>query len=214
MDTGLLDEGFKLRKATPEDNRVIAGLVVEGFVDKFRPVFRGRLDRAADVMERWVALEHSIGGVTSLIVEHETDGGLSAPLASIGVRTGHSDDEALSRKLWGTLREQLGLFPALRSATLLSHPRYNPIKTEAYVERLVVTNDYKRRGLARSLLYEAEALGRGADKSSIGLHVSGINHEALTLYETEGYEEISRQSSWLTGYALGIRDWIYLKKSL
>lgn len=204
-----MDDSLQLRKATSEDERAIAALVVEGFVDKFRPVFRGRLDRATEIMTRWVALEHAIGGVSSLIIEREHE-----PVASVGVRTGHSDDEALSRKLWGVLREQLGLFPALRSAALLSYPRYNPIKTEAYVERLVVSEDYKRQGLARNLLYEAESLGRAAGKSSIGLHVSGVNQPALRLYEREGYEETSRQRSRLTGYALGIKDWLYLKKTL
>jgi len=200
---------FGIRKATPEDDRVIANLVVEGFVDKFRPVFRGRLDRAAEIMERWVSLEHAIGGVSSLIVYRDGE-----PVASVGVRTGHSDDEALSRKLWNVLREQLGLLPAVRSAALLSYPRYTPIKTEAYVERLVVSGDFKRRGVARSLLHEAEDLGREAGKTSIGLHVSGSNAPALGLYEAEGYEEVSRQRSRLTGYSLGIRDWLYLKKRL
>lgn len=200
---------FGIRKATPEDDRVIANLVVEGFVDKFRPVFRGRLDRAAEIMERWVSLEHAIGGVSSLIVYRDGE-----PVASVGVRTGHSDDEALSRKLWSVLREQLGLLPAVRSAALLSYPRYTPIKTEAYVERLVVSGDFKRRGVARSLLHEAEDLGREAGKTSIGLHVSGSNAPALGLYEAEGYEEVSRQRSRLTGYSLGIRDWLYLKKRL
>lgn len=204
-----LDEGIRLRKATPDDDPAIASLVVEGFVDKFQPVFRGRLDYAREIMERWVSLEHSIGGVSSLILEDGRE-----PVASIGVRTGHSDDEALSRKLWGVLRQQLGLFPAIRSAALLSHPRYNPIKTEAYIERLVVSQGYQRRGLARTLLHEAEDLGREASKSSVGLHVSGINHPAIGLYEAEGYEEISRQSSWLTGFSLGIKEWLYLKKSL
>lgn len=204
-----MDDDFRLRRATQDDNRMIANLVVEGFVDKFRPVFRSRLERATEVMEQWVSLEHAIGGVSSLIVECEHE-----PIACVGVRTGHSDDEALSRKLWGTLHEQLGLLPAIRSAALLSYPRHNPIKTETYVERLVVTESYKRRGIARTLLYEAEALGREAGKSSIGLHVSGINHAALKLYEDEGYEEISRQRSRLTGYFLGIRDWIHLKKRL
>lgn len=205
-----MDEGLRLRKATPDDDAAIASLVVEGFVDKFQPVFRGRLDYAREIMERWVSLEHSIGGVSSLIVEE--DG--SEPVASVGIRIGHSDDEALSRKLWGVLRQQLGLFPAIRSAALLSHPRYNPIKTEAYIERLVVSQKYQRRGLARTLLHEAEDLGREADKSSVGLHVSGVNHPALGLYEAEGYEEISRQSSRLTGFSLGIKDWLYLKKGL
>lgn len=204
-----MDDSLQLRKANPDDEREIAALVVEGFVDKFRPVFRSRMDRASEIMARWVALEHAIGGVSSLIIERE-----GQPVASVGVRTGHSDDEALSRKLWGLLKEQLGLFPALRTAALLSYPRYNPIKTEAYVERLVVTESCRRQGLAKVLLYEAESLGRAAEKSSIGLHVSGVNQPAIRLYEREGYEEVSRQRSRLTGYSLGIRDWLYLKKPL
>lgn len=210
MEPGrLLDADFKLRKATSEDNRTVANLVVEGFMDKFQPVFRSRLDHATEVMQRWVALEHAIGGVSTLLIECEHE-----PVASVGVRLGHSDDEALSRKLWGTLRDQLGLFSALRSAALLSHPRYNPIKTEAYVERLVVSEGYKRQGLARKLLHEAESLGRAAEKSSIGLHVSASNYAAIRLYEAEGYEESSRQRSRLTGYCLGIEEWLYFKKSL
>ncbi len=204
-----MEDELQLRCATPDDDRALAGLVVEGFSDKFVPVFRGKHERSVEIMSRWISLEHSIGGVSSLILERGGE-----PVASVGVRTGHSDDEALSRKLWWTLRDQLGLLPALRAAALLSYPRHNPIKTEAYVERLVVTESHQQKGLARRLLCEAQEMGREADKSSVGLHVSGGNLPALKLYEAEGFEEISRQRSRLTGYALGIKEWIYLKKSL
>lgn len=204
-----MEDELQLRCATPDDDRALAGLVVEGFAEKFVPVFRGKRERSVEIMARWISLEHSIGGVYSLLLERGGE-----PVASVGVRTGHSDDEALSRKLWGTLRDQLGLLPALRAAALLSYPRHNPIKTEAYVERLVVTKDHQQKGLAKRLLGEAEAMGREADKSSVGLHVSGGNLPALKLYEAEGFEEISRQRSRLTGYALDIKEWLYLKKSL
>jgi ribosomal protein S18 acetylase RimI-like enzyme len=48
----------------------------------------------------------------------------------------------------------------------------------------------------------------------MGLHVSGQNEAAIKLYESEGYEEHSRQRSLVTGHFLGVRDWIYLKKNL
>jgi ribosomal protein S18 acetylase RimI-like enzyme len=48
----------------------------------------------------------------------------------------------------------------------------------------------------------------------VGLHVTGGNVAALKLYESYGYEETSRQRSLLTGYFLGIRDWLYLQKEL
>ena len=60
----------------------------------------------------------------------------------------------------------------------------------------------------------AEDLARENGKRTVGLHVSGNNLPALRLYEDEGYEEISRQRSFLTGYFLNIRDWIYLQKGL
>lgn len=204
-----MEDGLYLRSATPEDDPAIAALVVEGFADKFRPVFRGRPDRAAKIMEHWVGLEHDLGGVRSLILEDAGE-----PVASVGVRTGDSSDEKLSRRLWETLREQLGLISAVRSAALLSYPRHNPAGTEAYVERLVVSEDYRQQGLARWLLHEAESLGRTSGKSSVGLHVSGNNRPARRLYETEGFDERSRQRSRLTSHVLGIREWIYLTKSL
>jgi ribosomal protein S18 acetylase RimI-like enzyme len=68
--------------------------------------------------------------------------------------------------------------------------------------------------MARRLLAAAEDLARDTGKATVGLHVSGNNLAALRLYEGEGYEEISRQRSFLTGHFLNIKDWLYLKKEL
>src|ERR687894_435273 len=84
-------EQFTVRFAGPDDDPAIAALVVEGFLDKFRPVFGGRMDRSLKVMEKWVSLEHASGGVTSLVVEGYSAGELAA---SVGVRTAPSRDDA------------------------------------------------------------------------------------------------------------------------
>lgn len=68
--------------------------------------------------------------------------------------------------------------------------------------------------MARALLEEAESLARESGKETIGLHVSGRNLPALKLYESYGYEEKSRQQSLLTGYFLGVREWLYLQRAL
>lgn len=204
-------EQFTVRLATPVDDPAIAALVVEGFLDKFRPIFGGRMDRSVKIMEKWIGLEHVSGGVTSLVVE----GYAAADIAgSVGVRTADSREEVLARGLWRTLDRNLGLPRALWASTLLSFPRYTSSPSEAYVERLVVSPDFRRHGLARSLLAAAEDLARDVGKETVGLHVSGNNLPALRLYEMEGYEEVSRQRSFMTGYFLNIRDWIYLRKSL
>lgn len=203
-------EPFTIRLARPDDDPVIAGLVVEGFLDKFRPIFGGRMDQSIRIMEKWIGLEHASGGVTSLIVE----GGASMEIvASVGVRTAESREDILARGLWATLRRNLGFLRASWAAALLSHPRYSAVSSEAYVERLVVASEYRNHGLGRSLLHAAESLARDAGKDTVGLHVSSVNIPALKLYENEGYEEVSRQRSWLTGSFLNIREWLYLRKA-
>jgi ribosomal protein S18 acetylase RimI-like enzyme len=133
---------------------------------------------------------------------------------SVGIRTADSREDVLARALWRNLERNLGLPRALWATTLLSYPRYSTTSSEAYIQRLVVTPDFRRQGLARLLLTSAEYLARDAGKTAVALHVSGTNLAALRLYEGEGYEEVSRQRSLLTGYFLNIRDWLYLKKEL
>jgi GNAT superfamily N-acetyltransferase len=204
-------EQFTARLAGPDEDPAIAALVVEGFLDKFRPVFGRRMDRSVKIMEKWIRLEHASGGVTSLVIE-----GYSATelAGSVGIRTAESREDVLARGLWQTLNRNLGLPRALWATTLLSYPRYSSTSSEAYVERLVVSPDFRRQGIARRLLAAAEDLARDDGKRTVGLHVSGSNLPALRLYENEGYEEVARQHSLLTGYFLNINDWLYLKKEL
>ena len=204
-------EPFTIRLARPDDEPVIAGLVVEGFLDKFRPIFGGRMDQSMRIMEKWIGLEHASGGVTSLVVEA---GVPTEVVASVGVRTAESREEVLARGLWANLRDNLGFLRATWAAALLSYPRYSGTSTEAYVERLVVAPQYRNHGLGRSLLQAAETLARDAGKDTVGLHVSAVNIPALKLYENEGYAELSRQRSLLTGHILKIREWLYLRKAL
>ena len=204
-------EQFTVRFANAEDDPAIAALVVEGFLEKFRPIFGGRMDRSLRVMEKWVTLEHASGGVTSLV----TEGYSSAELAgSVGVRTAPSREDILARGLWRSLTRNLGFPRAMWATTLLSFPRYSHTPSEAYVERLVVSPSFQRRGIARDLLSAAENLARDAGKETVGLHVSGNNLSALRLYEAEGYREAGRQRSFLTGFFLDIREWLYLQKTL
>jgi ribosomal protein S18 acetylase RimI-like enzyme len=204
-------EQFTVRLAGPDEDPAIATLVVEGFLDKFRPVFGRRMDRSVKIMEKWIRLEHASGGVTSLVIE----GYATTELAgSVGIRTADSREDVLARGLWRTLSRNLGLPRAVWATTLLSYPRYSATSSEAYIERLVVSPGFRRRGMARLLLAAAEDLARENGKRTVGLHVSGNNLPALRLYEDEGYDEVSRQHSFLTGYFLNIRDWLYLKKEL
>ncbi len=207
----MLGNHFVVRPADPQDDEAIAALVVEGFMDKFRPVFGHRMDRSVKIMKRWVSLEHSLGGVCSLVLEGS---GPADIVASVGIRAESSDEDALARGLWKVLRRNLGLARACWAATLLSYPRYAATSSEAYIERLVVTQEHRHQGMAHVLLDAAEVVARESGKETVGLHVSCGNLPALNLYESYGYEESSRQRSLLTGYFLGIREWLYLQKEL
>lgn len=200
---------FTIRAAEPDDDPVIAELVVEGFLDQFVPVFGGTKEVSNKIMQKWVELEHASGGVRSLVAESN-----GRVVASVGVRAEESQESVLARGLWKNLRRNLGILRAFWATTLLSHPRYTPKSSEAYVERLVVTPEHRNLGMARGLLHRAEEVGRETDKKTVGLHVSGNNEPAIRLYRDEGYVEISRQRSLLTGYFLGIREWMYLRKDL
>jgi ribosomal protein S18 acetylase RimI-like enzyme len=204
-------EQFTVRFAEPEDDPAIAALVVEGFLDKFRPIFGSRVDRSLKVMERWVALEHASGGVTSLVVEGYATSELAG---SVGIRTEASREDVLARGLWKALTRNLGFPRAVWATTLLSYPRYSSQPAEAYVERLVISPSFRRQGMARRLLSAAEDLARDRGKETVGLHVTAENLRALRLYESEGYREVSRQRSLITAYFLDIREWLYLKKEL
>ena len=59
----MMENIFVVRAAESRDNAAIASLVVEGFLDKFRPAFGKRMDRSVKIMEKWVRLEHDLGGV-------------------------------------------------------------------------------------------------------------------------------------------------------
>src|SRR3712207_1235039 len=187
-------EQFTVRLATAGDDPAIAALVVDGFLDKFRPIFGSRVDRALRIMEKWVTLEHASGGVTSLVTEGYSTSEIAG---SVGVRTAPSREDVLARGLWRALNRNLGLPRTLWATTLLSYPRYTYTASEAYVERLVVSPSFRRQGIARLLLTAAEDLARETGKESVGLHVSGNNLTALRLYEAEGYKRSEEHTSEL-----------------
>src|ERR671916_2190112 len=211
MNRDMEAEQFTVRLAGPDEDPARAALVVEGVVDKFRSVYGRRTDRSLRIMEKWIRLEHLSGGVTSLVIEGYAAGELAG---SVGIRTAESREDVLSRGLWRIFTRNLGFPRAVWATTLLSYPRYASTSSEAYIERLVVSPGFRRQGMARRLLAAAEDLARENGKRTVGLHVSGNNLPALRLYEDEGYEEVSRQHSFLTGYFLNIKDWLYLRKEL
>src|ERR671914_1064733 len=173
-------EQFTVRLARPDDDQAIAALVVEGFLDQFRHVFGGRMDRSLKVMERWIRLEHTSGGVTSLVVEGYADAEIAG---SIGVRTEVSREDILARGLWRALTRNLGFPRALWATALLSYPTYSSKTSEAYIERLVISPSFRRQGMARRLLSAGGGPPQGAGEKALGPPVEGEKPGALRAYQ-------------------------------
>ena len=203
-------EQFTVRFAEPEDDPAIAALVVEGFLDKFRPVFGSRMDRSLKIMERWVDLEHLSGGVTSLVVEGYATSELAG---SVGIRTEASREDVLARGLWKTLTRNLGFPRAVWATTLLSYPRYSSKPSEAYVERLVVSPPSGARAWPGDSSPQQKTSPETGAKSRRPARNRRQPARPPPL-RIRRLQEVSRQRSLITAYFLDIREWLYLKKEL
>src|SRR5215217_1439196 len=136
MTSGMEAEQFTVRLAGPEEDPAIAALVVEGFLDKFRPVFGRRMDRSVKIMEKWIRLEHASGGITSLVIEGFAAGEIAG---SVGVRAADSREDVPAGGFGGPRARNLGSPRTPWPTTFPSSPRYTPTSSEAYIERLVVS---------------------------------------------------------------------------
>ncbi len=63
-----------------------------------------------------------------------------------------------------------------------------------WIYNLHVVPEYRRKGLARHLLGEAEKWARLEGLKSIGLHVIEFNEPARSLYESLGYELVAKHN--------------------
>jgi ribosomal protein S18 acetylase RimI-like enzyme len=90
----------------------------------------------------------------------------------------------------------------LRAAGLVSP---NPPLRTLYVDALAVTPEFRRRGVARALLAEAEQAATSAGLAGVALDTGLQNAPARSLYEGAGYHEheIRRAPSRAVAAAIG-----------
>ena len=78
----------------------------------------------------------------------------------------------------------------------------------AYITTLDVHPDFRRFGIARALVAEAERRSAEAGAASMQLHVFTGNMAAIRFYESAGYEQLLLTEDF---YAPGLAAWAYLK---
>ena len=86
--------------------------------------------------------------------------------------------------------------PGINENTLAGFIGVDEIAGEAFVDDLAVFPEYRRQGIASSLLSRAQAgaILRGCEK--IHLEVRESNAAARALYEAQGYREVGRRKNY------------------
>jgi ribosomal protein S18 acetylase RimI-like enzyme len=177
-----------VRPAREPDAEPVAELLYEsatGMYDRFA----GGRRRALRLLAR--AFECSGNNASREVVTVvETDGGVVGALAAFPV------DEAAART-GAFLRIALRTIPPWRWPAALwlywsgARAVPNPPEAALYVDALAVFPPQRRRGLASSLLADAERRAAGMRLSAIALDTSLDNKPARSLYLNAGYDEVA-----------------------
>jgi ribosomal protein S18 acetylase RimI-like enzyme len=108
----------------------------------------------------------------------------------------------------------LGAWGAIRSIFALSLLDHQIDRAEGYITDVAVLGSYRRRGVAQAMLKRAEEEARLRRKRYLGLYVSAANEGARRLYRRAGFAEKRTRRSFLAGWILHQRAWIFMRKDL
>jgi len=78
----------------------------------------------------------------------------------------------------------------------------------AYITTLDVHPDFRRQGMARALMLEAERCAAASGAATMQLHVYTGNESAIAFYESTGYEKLLLTEDF---YNTGLHAFAYLK---
>ena len=116
-----------------------------------------------------------------------------------------------SRGAMHRFAEAPGAIVVLAEATaeLVGFCVVNMEEQTGYVVTLDVAPTWRRRGLARRLMAEAETRLRAAGGTGMALHVSTANTAAMQFYESIGYGRVGMAEGF---YGRGLDALVYRKK--
>ena len=201
-------KGVIVRKLESGDIPRVAEILVEGFKDKFGPIFGPKIEKAPRIVAQDLAREERYRFEGMFVAEEE--GKVVGTLGLKSHKDGLGDFLFALRLFW----RELG-WPQAPRALLGFYLLATPVaEDEAYIEYIAVAAGHRGRGLGRALLAKAEEWARQRGKRCLSLHVSATNTRARSLYERFGFVEKKTESLWLTEWLFGIRKWIYMVKPL
>jgi ribosomal protein S18 acetylase RimI-like enzyme len=177
-----------VRRPQREEAAAVASLLhasAAGMYDRFT----GGRDRALRILERAFHEPGNSAGADTVWVA-VLDGRVAAAMAAFPV------DEALARSR-AFLRLALRAAPfwrwpgALRLYWLGGRASPSPPPAAFYIDALATDAAYRRRGLARALLDEAERQARTRGLPAVALDTTLDNKPARSLYVNAGFDEVA-----------------------
>ena len=177
-----------VRRPQPNEAAAIAALLHESAADMYNR-FAGGRERALRTLERAF---HELGNsaAAEVVWVAEVEGVIAAAMAAFPV------DEALARSR-AFLRLALRGAPvwhwpgALRLYWLGGRASPSPPPAAFYIDALATDAAYRRRGLARALLAEAERQARARGLPAVALDTTLDNRPARSLYVNAGFDEVA-----------------------
>jgi GNAT superfamily N-acetyltransferase len=177
-----------VRRPTPDEAAAVAPLLHESAAVMYDR-FAGGRERALRTLERAYHEPGNSAGADAVWIA-EVEGRVAAAMAGFPV------DEALPRSR-AFLRLALRGSPvwrwpgALRLYWLGGRASPSPPAAAFYIDALATDRSLRRRGLARSLLGEAERQARAHGLPALALDTTIENKPARSLYVKEGFDEVA-----------------------
>lgn len=199
----------QIRQARLDDVAAIVDLHSRAFADTFGGAFgRGNIDLGTRALATAWRRQGAAAMRGMLVAEH--DGRL---IGTTTLRTWEmgSYDAATAEFAF---QEVLGVWGAARSLFALSLLDHRIGHHEGFLADVAVLEDYRRSGVARSLLARAEEEARARHKRFLGLYVSARNSGARSLYRSLGFVDAHTRRSLFAWLLFGQGTWHYMRKSL
>jgi ribosomal protein S18 acetylase RimI-like enzyme len=177
-----------VRKARPEDFPRAARLLHRSAADMYDR-FAGSRERALRVLERSLG-EPGNASSAEVVWVVALEGKLAGAMAAFPV-----DDAATRARAF--LRLALRAAPPWRWPTALylywagGRAAPSPPASAFYVDALATDPRFRRRGVARVLLAEAERQARERGLPAVALDTTMSNEPARALYASEGFDEVA-----------------------
>ena len=173
----------RARAAVAADAPAVAALLAESLGEKYRPAYGPRAPRAIEALVR-AEIEGGASGYVVATSGHRVVG--TAHLST-------ANDTGVPA--WQpTLRRAVGAPRALWAGVVLSLLWHGPLAAdEAYVGEVAVDPEWRRRGVATTLMTAVEDLARGRGCRVASLWVTLDNAAARALYEGRGFREVRRR---------------------